>query len=331
MVDGRLHLLQPARLPHRARAARSTRWRWSEARTLSSSSPRSAGSFRLRREDEVADDGHVTSTIRQWDRRHWGEGGQEFALVVHRVPRGLRRDATGLRGDGGGAHRDGGQRTYRRAGRLPADRASECPAASPSRRCAAAPSRAVRRPSAIAPRSVVQRIVLGVVVRRRHRPEDPVVLVLLGQAPRGMDVLGLGTALRAPLVRPWPTDRFRLRASSKRRWRPFFTTTPCCPPRPSAQRSSAARPGAQWSAALASDVRPRRPPIVVPRQPVPGRGPPATIACPAAPARRYPRPERACGTALRPRGHGGPLPPAGPGRPRPGPAARGRARAPALP
>jgi hypothetical protein len=32
----------------------------------------------LRREDEVADDGYVTSTIRQWDRRHWGEGGDEF-------------------------------------------------------------------------------------------------------------------------------------------------------------------------------------------------------------------------------------------------------------
>ncbi|HEX3946976.1 MAG TPA: hypothetical protein VHW47_04690 [Acidimicrobiales bacterium] len=33
----------------------------------------------LRREDEVAEDGYVTSTIRQWDRRHWGAGGQEFA------------------------------------------------------------------------------------------------------------------------------------------------------------------------------------------------------------------------------------------------------------
>ncbi|MHB8682689.1 MAG: hypothetical protein ACYDA2_11430 [Acidimicrobiales bacterium] len=32
----------------------------------------------LRREDEVADDGHVTSTIRQWDRRDWGDGGFEF-------------------------------------------------------------------------------------------------------------------------------------------------------------------------------------------------------------------------------------------------------------
>ena len=33
----------------------------------------------LRREDQVADDGHVTSTVGQWDRRHWGAGGQAFA------------------------------------------------------------------------------------------------------------------------------------------------------------------------------------------------------------------------------------------------------------
>jgi hypothetical protein len=32
----------------------------------------------LRREDQVEDDGHVVSTIRQWDRRHWGKGGEEF-------------------------------------------------------------------------------------------------------------------------------------------------------------------------------------------------------------------------------------------------------------
>src|SRR5579884_3041429 len=29
----------------------------------------------LRREDRVGDDGHVTSVISQWDRRHWGAGG----------------------------------------------------------------------------------------------------------------------------------------------------------------------------------------------------------------------------------------------------------------
>lgn len=32
----------------------------------------------LRREDEVADDGYVTTVIRQWDRRDWGAGGAEF-------------------------------------------------------------------------------------------------------------------------------------------------------------------------------------------------------------------------------------------------------------
>ncbi len=32
----------------------------------------------LRREDRSAADGHVTSTVSQWDRQHWGAGGQEF-------------------------------------------------------------------------------------------------------------------------------------------------------------------------------------------------------------------------------------------------------------
>jgi hypothetical protein len=32
----------------------------------------------LRREDSTAPDGHVTSTLGEWDRRHWGQGGHEF-------------------------------------------------------------------------------------------------------------------------------------------------------------------------------------------------------------------------------------------------------------
>jgi len=32
----------------------------------------------LRREDTTATDEHVTSTVSQWERRHWGEGGAEF-------------------------------------------------------------------------------------------------------------------------------------------------------------------------------------------------------------------------------------------------------------
>lgn len=32
----------------------------------------------LRREDAVGDDGYVTTSIGQWERRHWGDGGAEF-------------------------------------------------------------------------------------------------------------------------------------------------------------------------------------------------------------------------------------------------------------
>src|ERR1019366_1668738 len=32
----------------------------------------------LRREDTVGSDGHVTSSVSEWGRRHWGEGGAEF-------------------------------------------------------------------------------------------------------------------------------------------------------------------------------------------------------------------------------------------------------------
>jgi hypothetical protein len=32
----------------------------------------------LRREDTTDERGRVTSTVTQWDRRHWGDGGDEF-------------------------------------------------------------------------------------------------------------------------------------------------------------------------------------------------------------------------------------------------------------
>jgi hypothetical protein len=40
----------------------------------------------LRREDETDSVGHVTSVVRQWDRRHWGEGGAEFAWWCTEAP-----------------------------------------------------------------------------------------------------------------------------------------------------------------------------------------------------------------------------------------------------
>ena len=47
----------------------------------------------LRREDQVADDGHVTSTVGQWDRRHWGAGGQEFAWWCTESPDAYRGES----------------------------------------------------------------------------------------------------------------------------------------------------------------------------------------------------------------------------------------------
>jgi hypothetical protein len=32
----------------------------------------------LRREDTTESDGHITTTVTQWDRKHWGDGGEEF-------------------------------------------------------------------------------------------------------------------------------------------------------------------------------------------------------------------------------------------------------------
>ncbi len=40
----------------------------------------------LRREDATAADGHVTSTVSQWARRHWGEAGEEFAWWCTEAP-----------------------------------------------------------------------------------------------------------------------------------------------------------------------------------------------------------------------------------------------------
>ena len=79
----------------------------------------------LRREDETAADGRVTSVVRQWDRRHWGEGGDEFhwwctedpeAFVGHEP---VYREHADRTGD------DGRQEGLQAAGRLPrrADRA----------------------------------------------------------------------------------------------------------------------------------------------------------------------------------------------------------------
>ncbi len=46
----------------------------------------------LRREDEVDATGHVTSVVRQWDRRHWGDGGFEFDWWCTEAPEAFTGD-----------------------------------------------------------------------------------------------------------------------------------------------------------------------------------------------------------------------------------------------
>jgi hypothetical protein len=44
----------------------------------------------LRREDSTDDQGGVTSTVTQWDRRHWGDGGAEFHWWCTEAPEAFR-------------------------------------------------------------------------------------------------------------------------------------------------------------------------------------------------------------------------------------------------
>ena len=46
----------------------------------------------LRREDQADAAGHVTSTVTQWDRRHWGDGGAEFHWWCTEAPEAFRAE-----------------------------------------------------------------------------------------------------------------------------------------------------------------------------------------------------------------------------------------------
>ena len=50
----------------------------------------------LRREDTVAANGHVTSSLGEWKRSHWGEGGAEFSWWCTESPSAFQGRGTGL-------------------------------------------------------------------------------------------------------------------------------------------------------------------------------------------------------------------------------------------
>ena len=167
----------------------------------------------LRREDQVDDDeGHVTSVIRQWDRRHWGKGGREFHWWCTEAPEAFVGTKPVYEEMQAELTEMVGSKVYDRFVALVRERERLR-----HQRCAAPPSgRAARRTQrdsargrgrrrltrdlagGLAPAAlVVQRVLFGL-GRRGHGAEDAVVLVLFGQAPRGVHVVGLSPALGAP-------------------------------------------------------------------------------------------------------------------------------------
>ena len=161
-----------------------------------------------------------------------GQGRPRVPLVVHRVTRGLRRDQARLPRDAARAHEDGGReglRPLRRTGgraRSPADEGCGRPASS-----SAEPWRRWH-PHGLA-RLVVQR------GQRQSFSGSSSATALVGIDPRmrsywsssarHQDAWTSSGSAPHSAHRPVDSvdDRFRLRASSKRRWRPFFTRTPC--------------------------------------------------------------------------------------------------------
>ena len=180
----------------------------------------------LRREDAVDDDeGHVTSVIRQWDRRHWGKGGREFHWWCTESPeafvgtkpvyREMQPELTKMVGSKAYDHfvelveeRD---RLRTKGVALPhpavRSRGGDGAAALRARPLSRSAGPAFSRSAG----SVVQRVVVGDGAGR-HGAEDAVVLVLFGQAPGRVDVIGLSPTLGTPprrlRRRPLQTARF---------------------------------------------------------------------------------------------------------------------------
>ena len=201
----------------------------------------------------MADDGYVTSVIRQWDRRDWGEGGVEFHWWC-------TEDARGIRGDAARSTRNSsprlvalsGQEDLQAAGPYLQARAQALgePAVGPTPVGAAATSPVMVGTTRNGARKDHEEGSSPVPVRLPHPALRRSSVEMNGVRSVGDLVVllrGVGVGLkmssnsvsaihheacsssgsaphsghRLPAV---ATERFRLRASSKRRCRPFFTS-----------------------------------------------------------------------------------------------------------
>ncbi len=67
----------------------------------------------LRRQDTTDDRGHVSSTVAQWDRHHWGDGGAEFHWWCTSAPEAFAAPGKSGAGNSGAGNSGAGRAVYR--------------------------------------------------------------------------------------------------------------------------------------------------------------------------------------------------------------------------
>ena len=87
---------EAAASPATARTTRGTSASSDRPGVIRSCSPEVCWQLPLRRIDSTDDNGHVTSTLREWKRRDWSEGGFEFAWWCTDEPEAFVGDHTVL-------------------------------------------------------------------------------------------------------------------------------------------------------------------------------------------------------------------------------------------
>ena len=95
-------------------AAPCTRPRWAAGERPIDWKPDVCWQLPLRLQEHTDDHGHVTSTLREWKRRDWGEGGHEFHWWCTDSARRLRRRRPRLRHDARRDRRDDRRARLRR-------------------------------------------------------------------------------------------------------------------------------------------------------------------------------------------------------------------------
>ena len=109
VVEGRLHLPQPARLRTPAPGCALHLHALNTGRHFSKYKPEVCWQVPLRRIDDEQDDGTVISRLTEFGRDGWGEGGEDFAWWCTEAPEAFTGTQAGVRVDVGRAAHDARQ------------------------------------------------------------------------------------------------------------------------------------------------------------------------------------------------------------------------------